>query len=161
MYPVFLHAKIVVERGRMPLRREKITSAVQRVRASICKNFRFATLDMVFILIFVNVFQAVFGIENSIVGVIFTILMAASMARDLTSRPVKHFLTQAFVLILMATAASFVGALGPLAALPINLAMIFLILYAFTYEYASHLYFPYILSYLFRRNSCRSVWPVY
>ena len=60
MYPVFLHAKIVVERGRMPLRREKITSAVQRVRASICKNFRFATLDMVFILIFVNVFQAVF-----------------------------------------------------------------------------------------------------
>ena len=149
MYPVFLHAKIVVERGRMPLRREKITSAVQRVRASICKNFRFATLDMVFILIFVNVFQAVFGIENSIVGVIFTILMAASMARDLTSRPVKHFLTQAFVLILMATAASFVGALGPLAALPINLAMIFLILYAFTYEYASHLYFPYILSYLF------------
>lgn len=149
MYPVFLHAKIVVERGRMPLRREKITSAVQRVRASICKNFRFATLDMVFILIFVNVFQAVFGMENSIVGVIFTILMAASMARDLTSRPVKHFLTQAFVLILMATAASFVGALGPLAALPINLAMIFLILYAFTYEYASHLYFPYILSYLF------------
>ena len=54
----------------MPLRREKITSAVQRVRASICKNFRFATLDMVFILIFVNVFQAVFGMENSIVGVI-------------------------------------------------------------------------------------------
>ncbi len=37
LYPVFLHAKIVVERGRMPLRREKITSVQFSGRASICK----------------------------------------------------------------------------------------------------------------------------
>ena len=37
----------------------------------------------------------------------------------------------------------------PLAALPVNPMAVFLILYAYTYEYTSHLYFPYILSYLF------------
>lgn len=117
--------------------------------ASVRKNFRFATLDMLFILVFVNVFQTVFGMENSIVGVIFTILMASSMARDLTARPIKHFLIQALVLALMACSASLVAFLPPLQALPIHFGMLFLILYAFTYEYASHLYFPYLLSYLF------------
>ena len=94
-------------------------------------------------------FQKVFGAENSIVGVIFAIMMSASMVRDLTSTPFKHLLAQSTVLVLMAAAACLVVTLNPWIALPINFIMIFLILYLYTYEYSGHLYFPYILSYLF------------
>lgn len=87
--------------------------------------------------------------ENSIVGVIFTIMMSASMVRDLTAAPIRHLCIQSFVLFLMTTAACFVSNAPPVLALPVNLVMIFILLYAFTYEYVSHLYFPYILSYLF------------
>ena len=51
----------------------------------------------------------VFGAENSIVGVIFTIMMSASMVRDLTATPIKHLCVQGAVLVLMATAACFVS----------------------------------------------------
>ncbi|WP_262396425.1 FUSC family protein [Zongyangia hominis] len=119
------------------------------MKESFTKNFRHATLNFIFIVLFVNVFQYIFGMENSIVGVIFTIMMSASMVRDLTATPVKHLCIQTGVLFLMAVAACFVTSVPPMLALPVNLSMIFLILYAFTYEYVSHLYFPYILSYLF------------
>lgn len=128
---------------------ENLLKVRDRMKESVNKNFRHATLNFIFIIIYVNVFQLVFGMENSIVGVIFTIMMSASMVRDLTGAPVKHFLCQALILVLMAAAACFVAAVPPLAAVPVNLAMIFLILYAYTYEYVSHIYFPYILSYLF------------
>lgn len=119
------------------------------IRESVKKNFRHATLNFLFILIFISLFQMIFGPENSIVGVIFTIMMSASMARDLTARPIKHLCIQGAVLTLMAAVACFVVNVPPLLALPVNLAMIFLILYAFTYEYVDQIYFPYILSYLF------------
>lgn len=128
---------------------EKVHQIGASMKASFHKNFRHATLNFIFILIFVNLFQRIFGMENSIVGVIFTIMMSASMVRDLTATPVRHLCIQTVVLFLMAAAACFVANAPPVFALPVNLAMIFLILYAFTYEYVSHLYFPYILSYLF------------
>ena len=128
---------------------EKRKRIFENVKASVAKNFRRATLNFLFIILFVNLFQRVFGLENSIVGVIFTILMSASMVRDMTAAPVRHLLSQTAVLFLMAASACFVASASPLAALPVNFLMTFLILYAFTYEYVSHLYFPYILSYLF------------
>ena len=117
----------------------------KRVRA----NFAHATLNFLFIIAFVNVFQWIFGVENSIVGVIFTIMMSASMVRDMTATPVKHLLIQAAVLLWMGLSAYLVTTLNPLAAFPVNLVTVFFILYAFTYEYSNHMYFPYILSYLF------------
>ena len=125
---------------------QQIWSAIKN---SVTKNFGHATLNFIFIIIFINVFQMVFGAENSIVGVIFTIMMSASMVRDLTANPVRHLLAQGTILVLMASAACLVTSAPPLLALPVNLAMLFVILYAFTYEYVSQLYFPYILSYLF------------
>ncbi|MEL4862023.1 FUSC family protein [Pseudoflavonifractor phocaeensis] len=122
-----------------------IQIAAERVRGTFAR----ATLNFIFIILFVNVFQAIFGPENSIVGVIFTIMMSASMVRDMTATPWKHLLIQAAVLVWMGVSACLVVTLPPLAALPINFATIFGILYAFTYEYATHMYFPYILSYLF------------
>lgn len=112
-------------------------------------NFAHATLNFLFIIAFVNVFQTIFGAENSIVGVIFTIMMSASMVRDMTATPVKHLLIQAAVLLWMGVSACLVTTLNPLAAFPVNLLTVFFILYAFTYEYSNHMYFPYILSYLF------------
>lgn len=71
------------------------------------------------------------------------------MVRDLTATPFKHLCIQVTVFISMAVTACFVANISPILALPINLVMIFILLYAFTYEYVSQLYFPYILSYLF------------
>ncbi len=116
---------------------------------NIAENWKSATLNFLFILLFVQVFQFVFGMENSIVGVIFTIMMSASMVRDLTARPLKHLCIQSIIFILMAIVACFVSNVHPILALPVNFFMIFIILYAFTYEYVDQLYFPYILSYLF------------
>ena len=72
---------------------------MEKMKESFQKNFVHATLNFVFIIIFVNVFQAVFGAENSIVGVIFTIMMSASMVRDMTATPIKHLVVQAGVLV--------------------------------------------------------------
>lgn len=113
------------------------------------KNFKSATLEFLFIIAFVNGFQWVFGAENSIIGVVFAIMMAASMARDLTAAPVRHLLFQALVLTMMTVAACFVASLDPWFALILNIGMCFFLLYTFTFEYMSNLYFPYILSYLF------------
>lgn len=121
----------------------------ESIKQSVKNNFRFATTEMIFVLIFVNVFQMVFGPENSIVGVIFVILMASSMAKDMTLAPVRHFSVQAILLLGMGVAACLVGNLEPEVAVIINFTAAFLILYLFTYEYTSSLYFPYILSYLF------------
>lgn len=112
-------------------------------------NFRFSTLSFIFIIFYVNIFQIIFGAENSIVGVIFTIMMSASMVRDLTATPFRHLFIQALVLIWMALAAYWVSTLSAPLSFVINFITLLVILYAFTYEYSSHIYFPYILSYLF------------
>ncbi|MBS7007544.1 FUSC family protein [Anaerostipes sp.] len=127
----------------------KLKEIMVSCRKSLKKNFKFATLDFLFIITFVTVFQKIFGMENSIVGVIFTIMMASSMLKDMTSSPIKHLAGQTAILVCMAVSACFVNTLPAVFSFPLNLGMIFLILYVFTYEYSSHLYFPYILSYLF------------
>lgn len=122
---------------------------LQNIKQNIKDNFVYATLNFIFIIAFVNIFQIIFGMENSIVGVIFVVLMPCSMMRDLTAAPIKHFFIQAFVLVILAVNACLVVILPPVFSFFINFITIFGILYFFTYEYVSHLYFPYILSYLF------------
>lgn len=89
------------------------------------------------------------GAENSIVGVIFAIMMSASMVRDLTANPFRHLFIQAVVLMFMALAAYWVNVLPAPFSFLINFTTLLGILYAYTYEYSSHMYFSYILSYLF------------
>lgn len=125
------------------------TKVFSSLKANIQDNFKFSTLSFIFIISYVTVFPVIFGQENSIVAVIFTIMMSASMVRDLTAAPLKHLVIQSGVLVFMAAAACFVSNADPLIALPVNLIAVFIILYSFTYEYMSHMYFPYILSYLF------------
>lgn len=121
----------------------------EKVIPVIKENFRYGTLNFIFIIAYVNIFQYIFGPENSIVGVIFAILMSASMVRDMTGSPVRNLLLQSAVLVWMAVAAFLVNTLSLVPSFLINFATLFMILYAFTYEYANHMYFPYILSYLF------------
>lgn len=113
------------------------------------EKFRSSTLNFLFIIAYVNLFQLVLGPENSIVGVIFTIMMSASMVRDLTANPIRHLFIQSFVLVFMALAAFWVHVLPAPLSFLVNFTTLLVILYAFTYEYSSHMYFPYILSYLF------------
>lgn len=113
------------------------------------EKVRSSTLNFLFIIAYVNMFQLVFGPENSIVGVIFTIMMSASMVRDLTAAPVRHLLIQSIVLVWMAAAAYLVNKLSAPLSFTVDFITILIILYAFTYEYSNHMYFPYILSYLF------------
>lgn len=115
----------------------------------IRNTFSYATVNFILIISYVTIFQTVFGPENSIVGVIFAIMMSASMVRDMTGTPLKHLLIQAFVMVGMTVSAFFVTVLPPVFSFLVNLITLFLILYSFTYEYSSHMYFPYILSYLF------------
>ena len=115
----------------MTLSQQKNTvwqTAKERIRGT----YKSASLSFLFMVLYINVFQRLFGAENSIVGVIFVIMMMASMARDLTSTPVRHLFAQSFVLVLMAVSASLVTVLNPWAALPVNFLMIFFILYSYT-----------------------------
>lgn len=128
---------------------KKLNELFISIKNTVTKNFISATLNFLFIIIFINVFQKLFGAENSIVGVIFAIMMSASMVRDLTATPVRHLIIQSITLVLMSAAACIVTTVSPGWAFFFNVMMLFLILYAFTYEYANQLYFPYILSYLF------------
>lgn len=123
--------------------------SIAKIRDRITERFRFGTLNFIFIIAYVNIFQIVLGPENSIVGVIFTIMMSASMVRDLTATPIKHLLIQTLVLVWMALAAFWVTTLSAPLSFLVNFFTILVILYAFTYEYSNHMYFPYILSYLF------------
>lgn len=113
------------------------------------EKFRSSTLSFLFIIAYVNLFQTVLGPENSIAGVIFAIMMSASMVRDLTANPFRHLFIQSFVLVFMALAAFGVHVLPAPLSFLVNFITLLVILYAFTYEYSSHMYFPYILSYLF------------
>lgn len=122
-----------------------IKTAQDRIKS----NFRSSTLSYIFIILYINIFQTVLGPENSIVGVIFAIMMSASMVRDLTATPLRHLLIQTFVLVWMALAAFWVTTLSAPLSFIINFITLLMILYAFTYEYSNHMYFPYILSYLF------------
>lgn len=124
-------------------------SSKLKIPEVVKERFRFGTLSFIFILAYINVFQFIFGPENSIAGVIFAILMSASMVRDLTATPFRHLITQTFVLVWLALAAYWVNVLSSPLSFIINFVTLLVILYAFTYEYSSHLYFPYILSYLF------------
>ena len=81
-------------------------------------------------------------------GVIFAIMMSASMVRDMSGHarqapagPNRGAPVDGTSTYLVSTCR--------LWRVPVNLLTVFFILYAFTYEYSTHMYFPYILSYLF------------
>ncbi len=92
----------------------------------------------------------IFGPENTIVGVIFTIMMSASMVRDLTATPLRHLVTQALVLVWMALAAYWVNALpAPLSVFVHFITTAGYLCMHILMNIPAICIFPYILSYLF------------
>lgn len=128
---------------------KKIQNIWQITKESITRNFKSATIGFTVIIIFINMYQMVFGSENMVLGIILAPLILILMTRDLTARPVKHSFTQAFVLCSMAAMACLQSIMPVPAAAFINFAMIYALAYGFTSECGDHLYFQYILSYLF------------
>ncbi|MEG2513294.1 MAG: FUSC family protein [Acetivibrio sp.] len=129
--------------------RNQFQLALKTIQKTIQKNYKTATENFLFTAIFVNLFQMIFGAENSIVGVAFAIIMPASMLLDLAAKPVKNFFSQFIIMEAMTIASFLVGKWNPYGAIPINLIILFFLLYFFTFEYAMDLYMPYLLSYLF------------
>ena len=84
-----------------------------RIKKTVRQKFLHNVLNFIFIIVFINVFQAVFGPENSILAVSLTILMPASTVRDMTATPVKHLCVQTVILELMVVSAFLVQSLQP------------------------------------------------
>lgn len=127
----------------------QVNLLVNKVCSEIRKNFRSVTFNFIFIFIFINLFQFLFGAENSIVAIVFIIVMQSSMLLDFTIKPVKNFFAQLLVLEAMAISAFLINNLNPFVTIPMNFIVLVVLLYAFTFEYTTDLYMPYILSYLF------------
>lgn len=119
------------------------------IKDAISNNFIRVTLNFMFIMIFTTIYQNVFGPENMIVSIVLVIIMSSAMLRDLTSTPIKQFFIHLFILESMCIVAFLTNYLPlPIATL-LNFCLLFVLLYAFTFEYATHLYMPYLISYLF------------
>lgn len=126
-----------------------IKSVTSKMGKSIRGNFLFATLNFVFIAAFIQCFTDLFGGQNTVIAIIAVILMGICAGKNVAAAPMKHFFVQLAVFGGMTIAACYSVSLGAWPAIPINFAVIFGIVYAYTFEYSNHLYFPYLLSYLF------------
>lgn len=127
----------------------QLKSLFINAKDTIRKKFKSATFSFLFTMVFVNIFIMIFGSENTILGVVIAILMPSSMLKDFTAAPIKNFLTQTIILESIILSSFLVMHINPYFALFINFAVLFFILYTFTFEYSTHMYMPYILSYLF------------
>lgn len=112
-------------------------------------KFVINTLNFLGIFLFINMFQRIFGSENTILGVSLAIIIMTTVSRDMTATPVRHALMQGGILLLMAVSSCLVSSFSPIFTAPLVFATIFIITYAFTYEAAPSIYFIYLLSYLF------------
>lgn len=127
----------------------KFQLLLKNVDRKVRQNFKSITSNFIFIFIFLNLFQLLFGAENSILGVVFIIIMQSSMLLDFTAKPVKNFFAQLLILETMVVSAFLINSLNPFVTILMNFIVLFILLYSFTFEYTSDLYMPYILSYLF------------
>jgi hypothetical protein len=124
---------------------QKIQQVWKGIREHVGSNFKFATINFILIVLFISGIQAVFGGENAVVAIIITTLMFMIMTR----RPLKYLCIQGAILCFMAVAASLATVVPLPVAFFIHFFVAFVILYLHTYECKEHLYFQYILGYLF------------
>lgn len=127
---------------------KKIQHIWQAVTKSISQNFKPATITFLLIMLVVNGFQLLFGSENMVLGIIIAPMMLVLAERDMTAHPVRHFMCQALILCIMASAACFAMLVPAPFALFIHLAVAFFLLYLYTSDCGDHMYFQYILNYL-------------
>lgn len=128
---------------------KKTRHILQVVKETISKNFKSATITFITIMLVVSAFQMLFGPQNMVLGIMIAPMMLILMSKDMTAHPVKHFSRQALVLCGMATAACISMVVPITVALFIHLIVVFFISYTYTCDCGDHMYFQYILDYLF------------
>ena len=106
------------------------------------------TILFIFIISFIILFQKLFGIENTLIGV--TVITAALMLleEDLTISPMKH-LAYLITINLLLGVFSFIASKNLFVGIPINFIAMFIIGFLFCYDLKTNLYIPFGLQYLF------------
>lgn len=108
------------------------------------------TLFFILICLFVTVYAAVFGQENSLVGVVIVVLALMMLSQDLSARPAWNLGGLVVMTLAMGLGAfasvqcgnAFVGAV-------INFMLVFVFSFATTRDLRSPMHFPFLLGYAF------------
>ncbi|NEZ50212.1 FUSC family protein [Clostridium botulinum] len=106
------------------------------------------TILFIFIVSFIIIFQKIFGVENTLIGV--TIITAALMLleEDLTIAPFKYFMYLIIINLLLGVF-SFIASKNLWIGIPVNFIAMFTIGFLFCYDLKTNLYVPFGLQYLF------------
>lgn len=122
---------------------------------SLKKNIISKTILFIFIMLFISIFKALFGDENTPVAITTIIVLLMLLGRDLTQYPLKNFLTLLGINLALGFAA-FISASNVWLGIILDFLSLSLIGYYFSYNLTKGLVLPYGLQYLFTLNA-----PVY
>lgn len=100
------------------------------------------------ICLFVAGFSALFGEDNSLVGVIIVVMALMMFSRDLSVRPLWN-LGGLLAITLSMGLGSYVSLLDPFLGVPLNFVIVFSISYCTTRNLGTPLHFPFLLGYAF------------
>ena len=110
------------------------------------------TVIFIFVMAFILAFKAVFGTENTLIGVSTITATLMLLGRDFTGQPLKNTLMFLGINLLMGVGAA-VADMNMWIAIPINFIVVYTFSYVFTYNLREPLYFPFGLQYVFLLSS--------
>lgn len=106
------------------------------------------TVFFVVMVLFIAGFSAVFGQENSLVGVIIVVMALMLLQRDLSARPMVN-LGGILALNLAMGLCAYVSLMDEYLGLVLNLVLVFAIVFLTLQDLASPMHFPFLLGYAF------------
>lgn len=107
------------------------------------------TAIFIFVMAFVLIFKAVFGSENTLIGVTTITATLMFLGRDFTGEPLKNTLKFVGINLLIGIGTSLIVVSNLWLGLVINFIIVFTFSYVFTYNLRQPLYVPFGLQYLF------------
>ncbi len=107
------------------------------------------TAIFIFVMAFVLIFKAVFGSENTLIGVTTITATLMFLGRDFTGEPLKNTLKFVGINLLIGIGTSLIAVSNLWLGLVINFIIVFTFSYVFTYNLRQPLYVPFGLQYLF------------
>ena len=110
------------------------------------------TVIFIFVMAFILAFKAVFGTENTLIGVSTITATLMLLGRDFTGQPLKNTLMFLGINLLMGVGTA-IADMNIWIAIPINFIVVFSFSYIFTYNLREPLYFPFGLQYVFLLSS--------
>ena len=110
------------------------------------------TVIFIFVMAFILAFKAIFGTENTLIGVSTITATLMLLGRDFTGQPLKNTLMFLGINLLMGVGTA-IADMNIWIAIPINFIVVFSFSYVFTYNLREPLYFPFGLQYVFLLSS--------